>query len=80
MNGLHLRLDRIRDRITSEEFLRGRGLGNDVPFYAFDYPSGSEEHVNRHVEWLLDDLARKTGLHIGVVNMLAAGCSSTEEA
>lgn len=69
MNDLQHRLDRIRGRITSQEFLHGRGLGNDVPFYAFDYPSASEEHVNSHVEWLLDDLTRKTGLHVGVVNM-----------
>ena len=69
MTNLQARLDRIRDRITSEEFLHGRGLGNDVPFYAFDYPSVSEQHVNNHIEWLLEDLARKTGLKIGVVNM-----------
>jgi hypothetical protein len=69
MTNLQARLDRIRDRITSEEFLHGRGLGNDVPFYAFDYPSVSEQQVNNHIEWLLEDLARKTGLKIGVVNM-----------
>lgn len=70
MNDLHQRLDRIRGRITSDEFLHGRGLGNDVPFYAFDYPSASEGLVNAYIEWLLDDLARKTALHVGVVNML----------
>ena len=69
MTNLQARLDRIRDRIRSEEFLHGRGLGNDVPFYAFDYPSVSEQQVNNHIEWLLEDLARKTGLKIGVVNM-----------
>ena len=53
----------------SDEFLHGRGLGNDVPFYAFDYPSASEEYVNKHIEWLVDDLGRKTGLKVGVVNM-----------
>ncbi|RYH00368.1 MAG: DUF1788 domain-containing protein [Alphaproteobacteria bacterium] len=70
MTSLQTRLDRIRERVTSQEFLHGRGLGNDVPFYAFDYPSSSEEHVNNHIEWLLEDLARKTGLEVGVVNML----------
>ncbi|WP_159983054.1 MULTISPECIES: DUF1788 domain-containing protein [unclassified Novosphingobium] len=69
MTSLQSRLDRIRDRVTSDEFLHGRGLGNDVPFYAFDYPSASEQHVNNHIEWLLDDLGRKTGLKVGVVNM-----------
>ena len=70
MTSLQMRLDRIRDRVTSDEFLHGRGLGNDVPFYAFDYPSASEEQVNNHIEWLLDDLTRKTALQVGVVNML----------
>lgn len=69
MTNLQARLDRIRERVTSEEFLQGRGLGNDVPFYAFDYPSISEQHVNNHIEWLLDDIGRKTGLKVGVVNL-----------
>lgn len=70
MNNLHNRLDLIRDRITSEEFLQGRGLGNDVPFYAFDYPSVFEADVNNHIEWLVADVGRKTALQIGAVNML----------
>jgi hypothetical protein len=69
MTSLQARLDRIRDRITSDEFLHGRGLGNDVPFYAFDYPSASEQQVNNHIEWLLEDIGRKTELKVGVVNM-----------
>lgn len=64
------RLDRIRERITSEEFLRGKGLGNDVPFYAFDYPSAAEEQVSSHIDWLIDDLGRKTELQVGNVNVL----------
>lgn len=70
MNDLKPRLDRIRERITSEEFLHGRGLGNEVPFYAFDYPPASEPQVNNHVDWLIDDLTRKAGLSIGRVNLL----------
>ena len=69
MTTLQARLDQIRERVTSDEFLQGRGLGNDVPFYAFDYSSTSEEHVNKYIEWLLDDLGRKTELEVGVVNI-----------
>ena len=69
MTELQARLDRIRHRVTSEEFLHGRGLGNDVPFYAFDYPPTAEQQVDDHLEWLLDDLRRKTDLHIGTVNV-----------
>lgn len=69
MTDLQDRLDRIRPRITSEEFLLGRGLGKDVPFYAFDYPPAAEMQVRGHLNWLLDDLQRKTDLHIGAVDV-----------
>lgn len=69
MSDLQTRLDRIRQRITSDEFLHGRGLGNDVPFYAFDYPPSAERQVSDYIEWLLDDIARKTELRIGNVNV-----------
>ena len=69
MSDLQRRLDRIRQRITSPEFLQGRGLGKDVPFYAFDYPAHAERQVSEHLDWLLDDIARKTNIHIGNVNV-----------
>ena len=69
MSDLQSRLDRIRSRITSPEFLQGRGLGKDVPFYAFDYPAQAERQVSDHLDWLLDDIARKTELCVGNVNV-----------
>ena len=69
MKELQARLDRIRERITSQEFLHGRGLGNDVPFYAFDYPTTAEAQVTSHIDWLCNDLARKTELRVGNVNV-----------
>jgi hypothetical protein len=70
MNDLRTRLDRIRERVTSNEFLHGKGLGNEVPFYAFDYPPSEEPLVASHIEWLVDDLTRKTSLKIGNVHLL----------
>ena len=69
MTDLQARLDQIRPRITSDDFLKGRGLGKDVPFYAFDYPVVAERQISEHLEWLLDDIARKTGVRIGHVNV-----------
>ena len=69
MTDLQARLDKIRQRITSDDFLQGRGLGKDVPFYAFDYPAVAERQVSDHLEWLLDDIARKTDIRIGHVNV-----------
>jgi hypothetical protein len=69
MSDLQARLDLIRQRVTSDDFLRGRGLGNDVPFYAFDYPPAAEQQVSAHVDWLVDDISRKTELHVENVDL-----------
>lgn len=69
MTDLQVRLDKIRQRITSSDFLQGRGLGKDLPFYAFDYPAAAERQVSDHLDWLLDDIARKTDLRVGHVNV-----------
>jgi Domain of unknown function (DUF1788) len=66
---LQARLDQIRPRITSVDFLQGRGLGKDVPFYAFDYPAVAERQVSNHLSWLIADITRKTDLRIGHVNV-----------
>jgi len=69
MTSLQARLDQIRPRITSDDFLQGRGLGKDVPFYAFDYPPAAEGEVSDHLEWLIDDIGKKTDLHVAHVNV-----------
>lgn len=70
MNELQERLDRIRDRLASDDFLAGRGLANDVPFYAFDYPPAEEPRVSAHVRWLVGDLAHRS-LMVASVDVLA---------
>lgn len=47
------RLDKILGRITSDDFLKGHGLGNEIPFYAFDYPPEQELEVRQHIAFLL---------------------------
>lgn len=69
MTDLQSRLDQIRPRIASDDFLQGRGLGKDVPFYAFDYPAAAERQVAEHLDWLLDDIAKKTDIRISHVNV-----------
>jgi hypothetical protein len=71
MTDLPARLDRIRARLTSDDFLAGHGLGNEVPFYAFDYPPADEPQVAAHIDWLLGDLTRKTSLKVFHINILA---------
>ncbi len=47
------RLDKILERVTSDDFLQGRGLGAEIPFYAFDYPPERELEVRAHIAFLL---------------------------
>ena len=53
------RLNKILDRITSDDFLHGKGLGNEIPFYAFDYPPERELEVREHIAFLLAQIEKK---------------------
>ncbi|MBF9242732.1 DUF1788 domain-containing protein [Pseudomonas marginalis] len=52
VNDLDERLNKILDKVTSDDFLGGQGLGNEVPFYAFDYLPQDEVKVREHVRFL----------------------------
>lgn len=71
MATLKNRLNRILDRITSDDFLSGRGLGNEIPFYAFDYPPEEELAIREHIHFLLQQLPRsRPGLRVAHINLL----------
>lgn len=59
LNDFKQRLNRILDRLTSDDFLNGRGLGNEIPFYAFDYPPERELDVREHIRFLLTQIPKK---------------------
>lgn len=59
MNSLDARLNQILDKITSPEFLAGRGLGNEIAFHIFDYPAEAELRVRDHIEFLLAHIPKK---------------------
>lgn len=64
------RLDKILGRITSDDFLHGRGLGNEIPFYAFDYPPEHELAVRAHIRFLLEQIPkRRPELRVAHVNL-----------
>lgn len=69
-NNFNERLDKILDRITSDDFLHGKGLGNEIPFYAFDYPPERELEVREHIAFLLAQIPkRRSGLRFAHVNL-----------
>lgn len=70
MNDLNERLNKILDRVTSDEFLSGRGLGNEIPFYAFDYAPHQEMAVRDHIDFLISQIPkRRPGLRVAHVNL-----------
>lgn len=74
MNVLDERLNKILDKVTSDDFLKGRGLGNEIPFYAFDYSPQHEEQVREHIHFLLSQINKQRPelkvVHINLLQLL----------
>ena len=67
---LNDRLNQILPRITSDEFLGGSGIGNEIAFYIFDYQPEDELKVRDFVRSLLDHLPKqKHGIRVKHVNL-----------
>ena len=52
------RLNQILPNITSDDFLRGKGLGNEIAFI-FDYPPEAERRIREHIAFLLDHMPKQ---------------------
>jgi hypothetical protein len=52
MRNIEDRLAQIEERITDKDFLKNKGLGNEVGYYIFDYPPKDELHVRNHIAYL----------------------------
>src|SRR4030043_2425983 len=63
-------LNKILPRIISDDFLKGRGIGNEIGFYIFDYPPEDELRVREHIKFILEHLGKKRpDLRIRHVNL-----------
>jgi len=70
MRDLDYRLNQILPKITSESFLRGCGIGNEIAFHIFDYPPEHELRVREHINFLLTHIPReKPGMRVAHVNL-----------
>jgi len=68
---LNERLDEILPKITSDDFLSAKGLGNEIAFFIFDYPPSAELQVRNHIRFLLEQIPKKKpGLRVKHVNLL----------
>lgn len=50
MTNINRRLDKIIPKIKEEKFIQGRGLGNEISFYIFDYEPNEELIVRDYVK------------------------------
>ena len=67
---LNERLNKILPRITSDEFLNGSGIGNEIAFYIFDYPPEDELRVRDYLRTLLDHIPKqKHGLRVKHIDL-----------
>ena len=69
-DSLTRRLNQILPKLISNDFLRTRGIGNEIAFYIFDYEPEDELRVRDHIQFLLDHLPKKKpGMRVAHVNL-----------
>lgn len=54
------RIDLLKEKIISDDFLKGRGLGNEVPFWIFDYPPEDELFIRHSLSRIKEALSKNT--------------------
>lgn len=57
-DSLTQRLNEVLPKITTKEFLSGKGLGNEIAFYIFDYPSEEELRIREHIQFLMSHIPK----------------------
>lgn len=50
------RLNQILDKITRDDFLKSKGIGNEIAYYIFDYDPDQELLVRNHIQLLVTHL------------------------
>ena len=56
---LTTRLNQVLPKITSQSFLGGKGLGNEISFHIFDYPPENELQIREHIQFLKDKIKKQ---------------------
>lgn len=65
MRNIDDRLAKIEEKITDQDFLKNKGLGNEVGYYIFDYSPRDELYVRSHIAYLKEKINKSnTGLKI----------------
>lgn len=56
MSSIEQKIDQLRERICSSDFLQNKGLGNEVGIHIFNYPAKDELIVMAGIEKLKNDI------------------------
>lgn len=59
MANLHARLDQIIPKIKEDKFIEGRGLGNEISFYVFDYEPEHELEVRDYIKHIKKEFSNE---------------------
>lgn len=59
MANLNSRLDKIIPKIKEDKFIEGRGLGNEISFYVFDYEPENELVVRDYIPHILKEFSHE---------------------
>lgn len=80
MSNITDRLDKMKDKILEDSFIEGKGLGNEINFYIFDYEPKYELIVRDHINWLVKDLrGYRYNRRILVIDLYELLIESTKE-
>ena len=64
------RLNQILPKLTSDGFLKTRGIGNEIAFYIFDYEPEDELRVRDHIQFLVAHLPKnRPGMRVAHINL-----------
>ena len=68
-----VRLNKIADRLSSDDLLSNKGLGNEIGFWIFDYPPEREMEVRTFIDSvLLPGMSkRQPAVRVAVANLFA---------
>ena len=65
---LEKRLELLKEKVQEDDFLNARGLGNEIPFWIFDYPAENELLVRETVDKLTQNL-KKNSINVLVIDL-----------
>ncbi len=54
------RLELLKQKVREKDFLCARGLGNEIPFWIFDYPPEKELLVRESIDKMTATLRKKS--------------------